>query len=113
MKNNRYWWVRHAPVINNNNCCYGNNEVECDLSDERAFLFLAKILPKNSYTFSSLLNRTVKTFHTTCNFGYSYKKYKKDNCFAEQNIGDWAGMKYSKLEEITKLNLWTSYRDPP
>ena len=32
-----FWWIRHAPVIGNNQRCYGNNEVECDLSDINSF----------------------------------------------------------------------------
>ena len=22
----QFWWIRHAPVTGNNNCCYGNND---------------------------------------------------------------------------------------
>ncbi len=108
MNSNRFWWVRHAPVINNNNCCYGNNEVDCDISDKDAFFFLSKTLPKNSYVYSSALKRAIKTFDATCKSGYKYKTYEKDNAFAEQDIGNWAGMSYPKLEKETiKLNVYS------
>ena len=48
-----FWWVRHAPVINNNNCCYGDNEVECDTSNKVDFINLVDSLPKNAQVFTS------------------------------------------------------------
>ena len=44
----RFWWVRHAPVVGNNGCCYGNNDVDCDVSDVASYKVLANILPKNA-----------------------------------------------------------------
>ena len=38
--------VRHAPVINNNNCCYGDNEVECDTSNQIDFINLLIVCQK-------------------------------------------------------------------
>ena len=65
-----FWWVRHAPVINNNNCCYGDNEVDCDTSDKNAFNHLANILPNNAHVYSSTLSRAKKTFNVTVKHGY-------------------------------------------
>ena len=45
-----FWWVRHAPVINNN-CCYGDNEVDCDTSNKVDFMHLVDSLPKNARGF--------------------------------------------------------------
>ena len=98
----RFWWVRHATVIGNNGCCYGNNDVDCDVSDIESFKVLAKILPKNAYVYSSHLKRTIKTMEATIKEGFSYKEYEMDSDFGEQNLGDWQGMKYEKLEETTK-----------
>ena len=98
----RFWWVRHATVIGNNGCCYGNNDVDCDVSDIESFKILAKILPKNAGVYSSHLKRTIKTMEATIKEGFSYKEYEMDRNFGEQNLGEWQGMKYEKLEELTK-----------
>ena len=34
-----FWWVRHAPVINNKNCCYGDNEVDRDTSNKKKYVW--------------------------------------------------------------------------
>ena len=36
----RFWWVRHAPVVGNNGRCYGNNDVDCDVSETNKFINL-------------------------------------------------------------------------
>ena len=98
----RFWWVRHATVIGNNGCCYGNNDVDCDVSDRESFQVLAKILPKNADVYSSHLKRTIKTMEATIKEGFVSGKYTLEKGFGEQNLGDWQGMKYEKLEEKTK-----------
>tara|TARA_B100000029_G_C17521240_1_gene939976 strand:+ start:410 stop:1009 length:600 start_codon:yes stop_codon:yes gene_type:complete len=105
-----FWWVRHAPVVNNNGCCYGDNEVECDTSDTKLFRILANFLPKNSKAFSSTLDRAKKTFIATVNSGYKCKSYIEDERLKEQNIGKFAGMKYKNLYKLTrKLNVYSPY----
>ena len=42
----KFWWIRHAPVIGNYNRCYGNNEVDCNVSDKNSFKNEYKILTK-------------------------------------------------------------------
>ena len=98
----RFWWVRHAVVIGNNGCCYGNNDVDCDVSDKESFKVLAKILPKNAQIYSSHLKRTIKTMEATVKEGFTYDEYILERDFGEQNLGNWQGMKYEKLEEKTK-----------
>ncbi len=102
MKHKRFWWVRHAPVIGTDGKCYGNNEVDCDLSDKKSFSLLAKFLPKNPYVYTSTLTRTINTFHATCDNGLIYSGYKKMASLTEQNLGEWAGLTYSDLELLTK-----------
>ena len=103
----RFWWVRHAPVIGNNGCCYGDNDVDCDVSDQDSYKILSDILPKNAYAYSSHLTRTIKTMDATIKEGFKYKDYSIDKNFGEQNLGEWQGLKYEKLEETTKeLNVF-------
>lgn len=97
-----FWWVRHAPVRGNNDCCYGNNEVDCDLSDLDSFNKLVLKLPKNSNVFSSHLSRTIKTFNATVNAGYIYNSHNIDRRLTEQDLGSYTGMKYKDLYALTK-----------
>ncbi|MAH88953.1 MAG: hypothetical protein CMJ06_02770 [Pelagibacterales bacterium] len=98
----KIWWVRHAPVKGNKKCCYGNNEVECDLSDAISFNNLVSILPKNSFVYTSNLSRTIKTFKVAVEKGFTYKNHIKDSRLNEQNLGDYTGMKYDALEYLMK-----------
>ena len=63
---------------------------------------LSDILPKDSYVYSSHLTRTIKTMDATIKEGFKYKEYCLDKNFGEQNLGEWQGLKYEKLQEITK-----------
>ena len=98
----RLWWVRHAPVKGNRNCCYGSNEVECDVSDANSFDNLVSVLPKNTHVYTSNLSRTIKTFKAAVQRGFVYKYHIKDYRLNEQNLGDYTGMKYQALEYLMK-----------
>ncbi len=103
---NSFWWIRHAPVIGNNDCCYGSNEVECDVSDNKKFKELAQKLPNNGVVFSSPLSRAVKTFEAVLANGLNIKDSRLDERLIEQNLGNWTGLKYNELEKLTKkLNV--------
>ncbi len=97
-----FWWIRHAPVINNKDCCYGDNEVECDISNTKKFNYLAKVLPADAIIYTSTLSRAKKTFFATEKAGLKYKLFFEDERLKEQNIGKFAGMKYEKLYKLTK-----------
>ena len=97
-----FWWIRHAPVIGNNNSCYGNNEVECDLSDKQSFQNLSNKLPSDAIVYTSELSRSIKTFRTVEDYGLSYKYHYIDKRISEQNLGDYTGMKYNELYKLTK-----------
>ena len=98
-----FWWIRHAPVIGNEDCCYGNNEVECDLSDTKTFIELEKKLPENSIIITSPLSRAIKTYLKVNSLRcLSIHRHKIDNRVTEQDLGSWAGMKYSELIKKTK-----------
>lgn len=97
-----FWWIRHAPVIGNKECCYGNNEVDCDVSDLNSFKSLVLKLPKNCIVFSSHLSRTIKTLEAVIKEGYFYKSHTIDKRLTEQDLGTYTGMKYRDLYELTK-----------
>ena len=103
----RFWWVRHAPVKGNDGRCYGNNDVECDVSEISKFSNLANVLPENSFVYSSQLSRTIKTLRATEDQWFTGVSHNIDKNFAEQNLGLWAGLKYEELDEKTqKLGVY-------
>lgn len=103
----RFWWVRHAPVKGNDGRCYGNNDVDCDVSEISKFSNLANVLPENSFVYSSQLSRTIKTLRATEAQGFTCVSHNIDKNFAEQNLGLWAGLKYEDLDEKTqKLGVY-------
>ena len=97
-----FWWIRHAPVINNNQCCYGDNEVDCDVTNFEVFNNLVKVLPQNAFVYSSPLSRAKKTFLATAKAGLNYRSFSLDARLKEQNIRVFAGMKYNELYKLTK-----------
>ena len=104
----KFWWVRHAPVIGNDNCCYGNNEVDCDTSNIKSFKSLASKLPNEATIYTSGLSRAIKTY-------WSVKKLKNisinnivDKRLEEQNLGDLTGLKYNDLTTLAKKNNFFS-----
>ena len=98
----KFWWVRHAPVIGNHNRCYGNNEVDCDVSDKNSFKNIVSVLPKNADVYTSSLSRTTKTFYATVENGFTYKKHIIDDRLVEQDLGKYSGLKYNELESLIK-----------
>ena len=84
----RWWWLRHAPVINRGNVIYGNSEVDCDVSDAAAFLALAERLPKGAVWVTSHLGRTHKTAAAIAAAGDgSVPERLVEPHLAEQNFG--------------------------
>ena len=98
----KFWWVRHAPVIGNHNRCYGNNEVDCDVSDKNSFKNIVSFLPKNADVYTSNLSRTIKTFNATVENGFTYRKHIIDCRLVEQDLGMYSGIKYNELESLIK-----------
>ena len=98
----KFWWIRHAPVIGNHNRCYGNNEVDCDVSDKNSFKNIVSVLPKNADVYTSNLSRTIKTFNATVESGFIYRKHIIDSRLVEQDLGAYSGIKYNELESLIK-----------
>jgi len=46
----RWWWVRHAPVREDDGCIYGQKDLGCDTSDREVFEAVGKILPREKFT---------------------------------------------------------------
>lgn len=101
----RWWWVRHAPVVVNNGCCYGQSDLPCRTDDAAGFKALAARLPKDAVWVVSNLLRTHQTAAAIVAAGLPGPDpipgpgVQVEPGLAEQNFGDWQGQTYASLAE--------------
>ena len=89
----RWWWVRHAPVRDDNGCIYGQQDIGCDTSDRVVMEAVGKILPRNAIWFASNLKRTHQTAEAIWAAGFPQPGMLiQEAAFAEQNLGEWQGL---------------------
>ena len=89
----RWWWVRHAPVREDNGCIYGQKDLGCDTSDGVVFAAVGRILPRNAVWVASNLKRTHQTADAIWAAGFP-KPIAMPHVaeLAEQHLGDWQGL---------------------
>jgi alpha-ribazole phosphatase len=101
----RWWWVRHAPVVANNGCCYGQTDWPCVTDDAPAYRRLAQMLPSDAVWVVSNLQRTHQTAAAIVAAGLPGPAaipgpdVHVDKDLAEQNFGEWQGQTYAHLAE--------------
>src|SRR6202165_5881943 len=89
----RWWWVRHAPVREDNGCIYGQKDLGCDTSDRVVFSAVGKILPRGAVWVASNLKRTHQTADAIWAAGFPRPAAMlREPALAEQNLGEWQGM---------------------
>ena len=89
----RWWWVRHAPVREDNGCIYGQEDLGCDTSDRVVFSAVGKILPRDAVWIASNLKRTHQTADAIWAAGFPKpEKMPHEAGLAEQHLGEWQGM---------------------
>jgi alpha-ribazole phosphatase len=89
----RWWWVRHAPVREDNGCIYGQKDLGCDTSDRVVFDAVGKILPRNALWYASNLKRTHQTADAIWAAGFPKPaNMPHEKALAEQHLGEWQGM---------------------
>ena len=93
----RWWWVRHAPVVDHGGKLYGQRDVPCDVSDTRAFESLARALPENAVWVTSQLSRARDTAAAIVAAGRAAPAPIVEHDFAEQSFGDWAGLSWDEI----------------
>jgi alpha-ribazole phosphatase len=111
----RWWWVRHAPVREDNGCIYGQKDLGCDTSDRVVFEAVAKILPRNAVWYASNLKRTHQTAEAIWAAGFPKPASMiKEAAFAEQHLGQWQGMnRAALLASRPPGNQWFAAIDEP
>ena len=87
----RWWWIRHAPVIDDNGCFYGQMDLAANTGDAAAHRALAEALPPNAVWVSSHLRRARQTAAAIGEAGYPLPEVAQHRDLAEQHFGDWQG----------------------
>ncbi|MCZ4280961.1 histidine phosphatase family protein [Kiloniella laminariae] len=101
MSRTRWWWIRHAPVTENNGTIYGDADLNCDCSNLEAFTALAHRLPEQAIWVTTPLLRTRQTAEAL----FKQKaflpepSYYEVREFQEQSFGEWQGMTHKELGE--------------
>ncbi len=115
----RWWWLRHAPVINHGGVIYGNSEIACDLSDAAALGALAERLPDDAVWVTSQLGRARETAAALAAArDWTAPERRVEPDLAEQDFGDWQGRTLAEIErqgEPVQHNFWwaPAHHAPP
>jgi len=103
----RWWWVRHAPVVGHDGRIYGQDDFDCDCSDQATFRFLARVLPRDALWVTSHLRRTQRTaaaIVTEMEAGAAVPPLVESD-LAEQHFGAWQGLTNVELA-ATRDGAW-------
>lgn len=97
----RWWWIRHAPVIGAGGKIYGQTDLDCDVSDTRAFQGLAEKLPQGAVWVTSNLVRTIDTASAILHAGAPPPADPPapliESDLAEQHFGRWQAHSWDDL----------------
>lgn len=101
-KPTRWWWVRHAPVVDADPMVRisGQLDVDANVSGEKnakAFKWLAQTLPAGGKWITSNLIRTRQTAEAIQGAGMHPEQMEAVPQLAEQDFGRWAGMTWAEL----------------
>ncbi|MGH6622253.1 MAG: histidine phosphatase family protein [Alphaproteobacteria bacterium] len=91
MTETRWWWIRHAPVIQSENRIYGQTDLPADCSNAALFAALAETLPRDAVLVTSDLQRAVQTAAAIASAGLVLPKSILEPALREQHLGDWQG----------------------
>jgi alpha-ribazole phosphatase len=112
----RWWWVRHAPVINSRPELYGHKDLDCTLEDEASIAMVAEWLPADAVWVTSHLKRAICTADAVRNRMAARAPNQPapiiEPAFAEQNFGDWEGLSFDELKDWLGLGFEAFWKAP-
>jgi broad specificity phosphatase PhoE len=95
----RWWWVRHAPVVGHQGRIYGQDDFDCDCSDQETFRFLSRVLPRDAVWVTTHLRRTQRTAAAiAAEMAPAPATPLIEADLAEQHFGAWQGMTNAELK---------------
>ncbi len=92
----RWWWIRHAPVTQNQERLYGSSDISAEINAPETFKALALLLPNGAVCVRSDLHRTQQTLDAVIAAGLDASEPFVESDLAEQNFGDWHGQPYAE-----------------
>ncbi|MDA1090675.1 MAG: histidine phosphatase family protein [Proteobacteria bacterium] len=108
----RWWWVRHAPVVDADGLIYGSSDIDCDVSNSAHFKALAQALPQDAVWVTSHLSRAQKTARAIADAGLNFPEPLVEEDLGEQNFGDWQGMSWAKMMATDPETYKVYWSDP-
>jgi alpha-ribazole phosphatase len=113
----KWWWVRHAPVVDAQlKRITAQEDIAADVSDIAAFSALAARLPKGAVWLATPLRRTHQTAEALCKAGAERAPLQTEPAFIEQAFGVWTGCTWAELGERADAQaFWAAPADvrPP
>jgi len=97
----RWWFVRHAPVVNADmKKLSGQMDIAADVSDKARFLSVAAKLPQDAVWITTHLQRTRQTAAALWDAGAQRIKPVVEDKFAEQAFGAWSGLTWVEISDL-------------
>jgi alpha-ribazole phosphatase len=97
----RWWWIRHAPVLDHDGSIYGQTNPPADCSDAPVFAGLAALLPTAPVWVASHLQRAQQTARAilaaTAGAAVHTEGLVIEPDLAEQNFGEWQGLTFDEI----------------
>jgi alpha-ribazole phosphatase len=103
----RWWWIRHAPVINPDGKIYGQSDLAPDLSDDDQFNRLAETVPDNAVWVMTSLQRARETARKIANGVSPQPQISEEDSLREQAFGDWEMARWDEIPAKNKEDYWT------
>jgi broad specificity phosphatase PhoE len=97
----RWWWIRHAPVVNPDGRIYGRCDLEADCGNAEIYEGLAAMLPREAQWVASPLRRTHQTaaaIHAAARHHAGALAPLIEPDIVEQDFGEWQGLSWAELE---------------
>ncbi|MGL4961639.1 MAG: histidine phosphatase family protein [Inquilinus sp.] len=91
MTTTRWWWVRHAPVVNPDKLLYGRLDLAADTGDVAAISALAARLPRRAVWLQTPLRRTAETAAALLAALGEAAMPAVEPALIEQDFGAWQG----------------------
>ena len=102
----RWWWIRHAPVINPDGRIYGQSDLSADLSDGDQFEQLARNLPEDAIWVTTTLRRARETAEKLADRIALGLDITEDDSLREQAFGDWEGARWDEIPAKESEQYW-------
>lgn len=113
----RWWWIRHAPVINPDGHIYGQGDLPADVSAVAQFRSVAARLPAGAVWLCTPLQRTRQTLDALVAHHVDAPPVEVHAAFMEQHFGDWQGQPrdvvYGQLPAVHPFWLSPADARPP